>query len=94
MIHKIKVSPDVYAKVKNKRRLFEIFSTEERHYGVGDTLHYCEVNENGEYTGRAMKKRITYIYEELEGLKDGYILLALAEKKYRRNAKPQEKEPW
>ena len=83
MIHKIKVRSDMYNKVKSRKRMFEIRPTDDRNYRVGDTLHYCEVNENGEYTGRELKKGVLYIFEQVEGLKDGYVLLAVALKKGR-----------
>lgn len=83
MIHKIKVDSEMYAKVKSRKRMFEIRPTDDRHYGVGDTLHYCEVNENGEFTGRELKKGVIYVFEKVEGLKDGYVLLAVLMKKGR-----------
>lgn len=83
MIHKIKVDSDMYVKIKNRRRMVEIRPAFDRHFRVGDTLHYCEVNENGEYTGRSFKKAVIYVIEEAEGLKEGYALLAVIMKKGR-----------
>jgi hypothetical protein len=83
MIHKIKVDSEMYNKVKNRRRMVEIRPAFDRHFRVGDTLHYCEVNENGEYTGRELKKAVIYVIEEMDGLEKGYALLALIMKKGR-----------
>lgn len=77
MIHKIKVDSEMFAKVKNKRRLVDIRPTFDRHYRVGDTIHYCEVNENGEYTGKELKKAVYHVIEEMEGLKEGYAVIVV-----------------
>lgn len=81
MIHKIKVDADTYKKVNNRKRMAEIRSTADRHYGIGDTLHYCEVNEFGEFTGRELKKAVICVIDDMEGLKEGYVLLVLILKK-------------
>ena len=92
MIHKIKVNSEMFAKIKDKRRMIEVRSTADRKYRIGDTVHYCEVNEYGEPTGKEIRKGVYFVLEEAEGLKEGYAILALLMKQGRTYVRLSEKD--
>ena len=92
MIHKIKVDSKMYAKIKSNRRIVEVRPAFDRRYMIGDTVHFCEVNEYGEPTGREVRKGVYFVLEEAEGLKEGYVVLALMMKKGRKYVRLTEKD--
>ena len=63
--------------VRLGRKSFELRKND-RDYQIGDILELREM-DNGEPTGRAIEKEITYILEGFAGLKEGYCILALAD---------------
>ncbi|MCP1226160.1 DUF3850 domain-containing protein [Sebaldella sp. S0638] len=75
--HEIKIDPEYFNDVVEKRKTFEVRKND-RAYEVGDLLQIQEYNrETKEYTGRELWTSITYILDDQEYLRDGYVILAL-----------------
>ena len=72
--HKLKLAKMFFEDVRLGRKSFELRKND-RDYQIGDILELREM-DNGEPTGRVIEKEITYI---LEGLKEDYCILALAD---------------
>jgi Domain of unknown function (DUF3850) len=68
--HDLKSWPDFFAPVLDRTKTFEVRNND-RLFCVGDILHLREWNDrDGTYTGRSIKKRVTYI---LQGGGAGFI---------------------
>lgn len=99
-IHELKILPSYFEAVKNGEKTFEL-RKDDRGFKVGDILVLKEfkhrvtdstgpelvVEEEGGYTGREIRKRISYIYKGGSnwlglGLRKGFSILALAEANY------------
>lgn len=67
IIHKLKIAPCYYEEVIAYRKTFEIRKND-RYFKVGDRVLLKEY-VNGEYTGRSVMFKITYLtdYEQKEG---------------------------
>lgn len=76
-IHHLKILPRFFEDVYNLKKNFEI-RRNDRDFQVGDLLHLMEY-EKGEYTGRAVVRKIEYIYlgEGTYGLSDEFCILGL-----------------
>ena len=75
-IHELKISPQYFEDVKNKKKRFEI-RKDDRDFNVGDLITLKEY-DNGKYTGRVIEYiPIRYILRNVPeyGLKDGYCVL-------------------
>lgn len=74
MIHELKIIPEYYNDIISGRKTFEV-RFNDRNYQVGDVLVLREY-ENGEYTGRAIERKVIYILDETSGyvLKDHVIM--------------------
>ncbi len=69
-MHDLKSWPEFFAPLADGTKAFEVRNND-RHFNVGDVLHLREWDDrNGTYTGRSIKKRVTYI---LEGGGSGFI---------------------
>ena len=75
--HKLKLAKMFFEDVRLGRKSFELRKND-RDYQIGDILELREM-DNGEPTGRAIEKEITYILEGFAGLKEDYCILALAD---------------
>lgn len=75
MIHELKTRPEFFNDVAEESKTFEIRKND-RPFKVGDFLALNEY-ENGEYTGRCMIVRITYILDSPEYCKTGYVTLGI-----------------
>lgn len=75
--HKLKLAKMFFEDVRLGRKSFELRKND-RDYQIGDILELREM-DNGELTGRAIEKEITYILEGFAGLKEDYCILALAD---------------
>ena len=76
--HYLKIFPDYYDHVKSGDKTFEV-RYNDRDYQVNDVLHLQEFN-NGEYTGRELVKTISYILDNTNYCKEGYVILALKDR--------------
>lgn len=83
--HDVKSWPDFYSPVLSGEKTFEL-RNDDRHYKVGDILNLREFDDrSGKYTGRSLKKRITYVLTTsgsgaitpYHGLVRGYAILSL-----------------
>lgn len=75
MIHSLKIAPSYFEAVKSNRKTFELRKND-RNYKIDDELLLQEFN--GDYTGRTIKVKITYILEGgIYGLDKDYVILAI-----------------
>ena len=89
--HELKSWPEFFAPVERGEKTFEL-RIDDRHYEVGDVLVLREWmpdvhgTDEGRYTGRELRRRVTYVMQglgtvgvipPLKGLLRGYVILAL-----------------
>lgn len=75
MIHDLKISPEYFDAVAQDVKPFEVRKND-RPFSVGDVL--CLREWDGLYTRRTTRKVITYILNDAEFCKAGYVILGLA----------------
>ena len=73
--HDIKTAAGFFEDSKAGIKPFELRKND-RDYKVGDFLKMKKY-KNGEYTGDTIRKEITYVLEDFEGLKQGYCILGV-----------------
>lgn len=73
--HDLKISSVYFDDVKNGKKPFEV-RYNDRNYEVGDILNLREY-DRGAYTGREVKKKVSYVLDNREHCKDGYVILGL-----------------
>ena len=76
-IHNLKIAPQYYAAVVSGDKTFEV-RYNDRDYQVGDILNLNEYLA-GIFTGRGIVKKITYILDDADYCKEGFVVLALAD---------------
>ena len=76
MIHDLKISPEYFDAVAQGIKPFEVRKND-RMFRVGDVLRLSEWNGNV-YTLRTTYKVITYILNDPDYVKEGYVILGLA----------------
>ena len=76
-IHDLKIAPPYYAAVVSGDKTFEV-RYNDRDYQVGDILNLNEYLA-GNFTGRGITKQITYMLDDADYCKEGFIILALAD---------------
>lgn len=77
MIHELKCWPEVFQDIYIGTKEFEVRKND-RGFKVGDHLHLREWNpKRGEYTGRHIVKRITYILQSQFGLPEDICVMQL-----------------
>ncbi len=87
MIHELKTKPEYFSSVRNGEKTFEVRKND-RPFEIGDYAAFNEIDESGTYyTGRALLMRITYVLDDEEFCKPGYIILGL-EPTHMINTKP------
>jgi hypothetical protein len=65
--HELKSWPDYFVFLLDGTKTFEL-RINDRHFQVGDILHIREYDDRtGKYTGRDLRKRVTYILEGVGG---------------------------
>jgi len=72
---KVKIKPCYYLAVEKGIKLFEV-RYNDRDYKVGDILVLREFAD-GEYTGRKMTMRITYVLSDVDYVKEGFVVLGI-----------------
>lgn len=75
MTHEFKIAPMYFEVVKNKIKTFGL-RFNDRNYKENDCIVIREY-EDGEYTGRERRGFILYILYNHEGLKEGWVLMAI-----------------
>lgn len=73
--HYLKILPEYYEEVLSGNKTFEV-RFNDRDYQVNDILHLKEF-ENGNYTGRELVKVISYILNDSDFCRDGFVVLAI-----------------
>ena len=73
--HYIKILPEYYRAVEQKKKTFEV-RYNDRDYKVYDVLHLQEWL-NGGYTGREITADVTYILNDSNYCKDGYVIMSI-----------------
>ena len=73
--HYIKILPEYYRAVEQKKKTFEV-RYNDRDYKVYDVLHLQEWL-NGGYTGREITANVTYILNDSNYCKDGYVIMSI-----------------
>ena len=77
MIHALKIKPEYFGSVRNGEKTFEVRKND-RPFELGDYAALNEIDESGTYyTGRALLMRITYVLDDKEFCKPGYVILGL-----------------
>lgn len=80
MVHALKIIPEYYEAVKSGKKPFEVRKND-RDFKVGDILALNEFEPDragtGEYSGRAVIARISYVLTNSEYCKPGYVVLGL-----------------
>ena len=75
--HKLKILPQFFTAVAEGRKMFEIREND-RDYRTNDLIILQEFNPvNNTYTGKEIKVLVTYILDDSNYNKDGYITLSI-----------------
>ena len=74
-VHNVKLGATFFEDVKSGRKSFELRKND-RGYKEGDMVTLHEYKDGSE-TGRCITKKIVYMLEEFQGLKEGYCILGL-----------------
>ena len=84
MIHDLKIQSQYFKNVVNGTKKFEIRKND-RGFKVGDEVRLYEIDEQSEYTGGVIAKKITFItdYEQ----KNGFVVFSLEDVKEDLNSK-------
>lgn len=76
MEHYLKILPVYYEAVKKQQKLFEV-RRNDRPFAIGDVLILEEFTPYGGYSGAYIKAEITYILNDLQFCKQGYVILGI-----------------
>ncbi len=77
MVHELKIWPRYFDAVDSGVKTFEVRKND-RNFKVGDILCLQEyLFMFGRYTGRCIRVSVTYILDDSEYLKDGYVILGI-----------------
>lgn len=80
MIHELKIKPQYYEDIKIGLKPFEIRKND-RDFKLGDILILNEYSLDdsgaGTYSGRALTVRVTYLLNDQEYCKEGYVILGI-----------------
>lgn len=78
MHHCLKTWPEYFKEIEAGRKTFEL-RKDDRGFQEGDTLVLQEWSDKTFHTGQELVRRVSKIYRELPGLKQGYVIMALEE---------------
>ena len=80
MIHELKILPEYYRAVVERRKTFEVRKND-RNFTVGDRVRLCEYDPAYicKYTGRVWYGRITYILDDPLYCKEGFVIMSIEE---------------
>lgn len=76
MTHELKILPIYFEAVKSGIKPFEV-RRKDRNFSVGDTLVLREFEPQKGYSGAEIKKGISYILDDSDYCKDGFVILEL-----------------
>lgn len=75
MVHELKTLPEYFQEIIYGRKTFEV-RYNDRNFRVGDTLLLREW-ENGSYTGKAIERKVTYILDNSDYVKEGFVIMGI-----------------
>ncbi len=76
-IHELKIDPEYYKAVLFGYKRFEVRKND-RDFKIYDILLLREYDRNkNTYTGKELRKKIYYILDNQEYLREGYVILGL-----------------
>lgn len=75
-VHTLKIAPAYFLPVQSGAKPFEVRSTEDRTFLVGDVLRLQEF-ENGEYTGQECWRLVTYVLMTPPYCPPGFAILGI-----------------
>lgn len=76
--HELKTWPEYYRKVVIRKKNFEV-RRNDRDFVVGDVLMLREFDpDKQEYTGEHHYRIVSYILDDPQYVKEGYVILSLA----------------
>ena len=75
-IHEVKTMPEYFQAGADGRKPFEV-RYNDRGYKVGDVLRQREWSPFGGYTGRSLDREITYVLDDPDFCKEGFVVLGL-----------------
>ena len=74
-VHDLKIKPCYYLAIENGKKPFEV-RFNDRKFKVGDILRLREYAD-GDYTGRVLNVKITYVLDDSLFCKKGYVVLGI-----------------
>lgn len=74
--HKLKILPEYFKAMLDETKTFEV-RRNDRDYKVNDILMLKEWNKDKGYTGRWITAKISYILDNSEFCKDGFVILGI-----------------
>lgn len=74
-IHELKIMPEYFEAINKGVKTFEL-RINDRGFNVGDEIMFKEW-DGSNYTGRFLKKQVSYILKNYPGIVDGYAILSL-----------------
>ena len=73
--HYIKILPEYFKAIESGEKTFEV-RFNDRNYHVHDILHLREWSD-GEYTGPEMEVEVTWLLDNPDYCKEGYVIMAI-----------------
>lgn len=73
--HYIKILPEYFKAIESGEKTFEV-RFNDRNYHVHDILHLQEWSD-GEYTGREMAVEVTWLLDNPDYCKEGFVIMAI-----------------
>ena len=74
--HDLKTWPEYYIKVLFDDKQFELRKND-RDFKTGDILILREWHQERGYTGNKLRRKVGYILDKHEGLKEGFVIMQL-----------------
>ena len=77
--HHLKTWPGFYRAIESGIKPFEV-RFNDRDFEIGDTLILEEYEMDAQsYTGRSLKRVVTYVLEDFGGVTDGWVVMGLGD---------------
>lgn len=77
-IHELKILPEYFLEVVNGNKTFEVRKND-RDFQIGDYVTLREYNiETNEYTGRQINVKITYVLDNPNYCKEGFVIFSFS----------------
>lgn len=76
--HELKILPEYFQAVWDRVKTFEVRKND-RNFTVGDTLVLKEWTPNNGYSGSGIARRITYLLNDPDYVKEGYVIMGLGD---------------